>query len=135
MSSSYEPTGPRHHCGCRSADARSSVTTMPTLQLLIICTTARNYAGERSAGRQTVIFYCWRGRLFTSKVHHPGIVIMMVANGLAPKRHLSRMTSYIIQGSVLKSTNSAWSTQHQQITNNTDKYFINFIKSNKYITS
>ena len=88
MTSSCEPTGPRHHGGCRSADARSSVTTMPTLQLLKICTTVRNNAGDMSAGRQTVSFYyCWWARLFTSKVHHPGNVIMMAVNGLAPKRH------------------------------------------------
>ena len=59
MTSSCEPTGPRHHGGCRSADARSSVTTMPTLQLLKICTAVRNNAGEMSAGRQTVSFYIW----------------------------------------------------------------------------
>ena len=31
-----EPTGPRHHGGCRSADTMPSVAVMPTLQLLNI---------------------------------------------------------------------------------------------------
>ena len=57
MTSSCELTGPRHHGGGRSADARASVTTMPTLQLLNSCTPSRNNAGEMSAGRQIVSFF------------------------------------------------------------------------------
>ena len=94
MTSSFEPTGQRHHGGCRFADTRPSVTAMPTLQLLNNCTNVKNNAGEVSAGRQTVsFFYCWRARLFTmmmpivSKAHHPANAIMMVVNDLAPKRH------------------------------------------------
>ena len=41
--------------------------------------------------------------------------------------YMSRVTSYIVQGSIIESTNSAKFTQHQQITNNTDVYFINLI--------
>ena len=39
------------------------------------------------------VFYCWRAHLFAvmmpvmSNTHRPGNVIMMVVNGLAPKRH------------------------------------------------
>ena len=64
MTSSCEPTGPRHHAGCRSADARPSVTTMPTLQLLNSCTPTGNNAGDMSAGRQTVNFFIAGGLVF-----------------------------------------------------------------------
>ena len=58
-------TGPRHHGGCRSDDARLSVTTIPTLQLLNNCTTIRNNAGEMSAGRRTVSFFIADGLVFS----------------------------------------------------------------------
>ena len=43
----------------------------------------------RDVGRSTncQFFYCWWARLFASKVHHPGNVIILAVNGLAPKRH------------------------------------------------
>ena len=93
MTSSCEPTGPRHHGGCRSADARPSVTTMATFQLLSSCTPVRYNAGEMSAGRQIVSFFIAGGSFFTmmkpvvSKAHRQGNAIKMVVSGLRPKRH------------------------------------------------
>ena len=55
---------PRHHGGCRAADARSSVTTMPTLQLWNNCTTVVNNVGEVSASWQTVSFFIAGGLVF-----------------------------------------------------------------------
>ena len=94
MKSSCEPTGPRHHGGCRSADASPTVTTMPTLQLLNSCTHVGKQCWKH-VGRSTNLQfpYCWRACPFTmmmsvvSKAHRPGNAIMMAVNGLAPKGH------------------------------------------------
>ena len=47
---------------------------------------------------------------------------------------LSLMTSYTIQGPIMESTDSAYFTQHQQITNNTDIYFTNLKKNILQVT-
>ena len=79
--------GQRHHGGCRSADARPSVTVMPTLQLSNIIRVAwytfialhnRYKKCWRDVGRSTTrqFLYCWPARLFTvmmpivSNAHH-----------------------------------------------------------------